>query len=48
MELMSFVSAAWDICVDSFDILACIQDILAGDCSTCTCEVLAWLGLMTC
>ncbi len=42
-------SDAWNNCFDSFDILSCIEGVLgASDCGTCICDVLEWLGLMTC
>merc|ERR1712127_255531 len=43
------ISTAFNDCFSSLDILGCMEEIIgASDCWVCACDVLEWLGLMTC
>merc|ERR1712119_182637 len=43
------IENAWNQCWDAASIQDCINGVLAAsDCKQCVCDVLEWLGLMTC
>merc|ERR1712071_407583 len=43
------IEDAWNNCWNADNIMDCINGILgASDCGACICDVLGWLGLMTC
>merc|ERR1712071_357720 len=43
------IEDAWNNCWNAENIMDCINGILgASDCVQCVCDVLGWLGLMTC
>merc|ERR1712210_181684 len=43
------IENAWNQCWNAASIQDCINGVLgASDCKQCVCDVLEWLGLMTC